>query len=64
MSARLREVLRTIVRETSPMGPTVQFDDDTPLLARGIVDSLGMVAICTGTFRRTRRPASQRSVAA
>ena len=29
-----------------------------------LLASLGMVAICTGTFRRTRRPASQRSVAA
>ena len=29
-----------------------------------LLASLGMAAICTGTFRRTRRPASQRSVAA
>lgn len=47
MSEKIREMLRKAVRESSSHGPDVQFQDDTPILADGIIDSLGIFSVMT-----------------
>jgi acyl carrier protein len=38
-------MLRKAVRESSVHGPDVTFDDDTQLLAEGIIDSIGIFSV-------------------
>jgi acyl carrier protein len=38
-------MLRKAVRESSAHGPDVAFDDDTQLLAEGIIDSIGIFSV-------------------
>ena len=45
MPKEIREILRNAVRESSVHGPDVSFDDDTQLLAEGIIDSIGIFSI-------------------
>lgn len=47
MSEKIRELLRKAVRESSSHGADVQFKDDTPILAEGIIDSLGIFSVMT-----------------
>jgi acyl carrier protein len=41
----IREILRKAVQESSAHGPDVSFNDDTPLLAEGIIDSIGIFSV-------------------
>jgi acyl carrier protein len=41
----IRAILRKAVRESSAHGPDVTFDDDTQLLAEGIIDSIGIFSV-------------------
>jgi acyl carrier protein len=41
----IREVLRKAVQESSAYGPDASFDDDTPLLVDGIIDSIGIFSV-------------------
>lgn len=43
----IREMLRQAVRTSSPLGADVAFDDATPILAQGIIDSLGIFSVMT-----------------
>ncbi len=43
----IREMLRHAVRASSPLGVEVAFDDGTPILAQGIIDSLGIFSVMT-----------------
>jgi len=43
----IREMLRNAVRVSSPLGAEVAFDDATPILAEGIIDSLGIFSVMT-----------------
>jgi acyl carrier protein len=47
VSERIREVLRKAVRESSAHGSDVRFDDTTPILAEGIIDSMGIFGVMT-----------------
>jgi acyl carrier protein len=38
-------MLRKAVQESSAHGPDVAFDDDTQLLAEGIIDSIGIFSV-------------------
>jgi D-alanine--poly(phosphoribitol) ligase subunit 2 len=41
----IHAILRKAVRESSAHGPDVAFDDDTHLLAEGIIDSIGVFSV-------------------
>lgn len=43
----IREMLRNAVRTSSPLGAEVAFDDATPILAQGVIDSLGIFSVMT-----------------
>jgi len=45
MLDKLKGTLRQAVRESSSLGPDVKFDDDTQILAEGIIDSLGIFSV-------------------
>ncbi len=47
MPQTTRELLRSVVRQASPLGSDVRFADDTPILADGIIDSMGILGIMT-----------------
>ncbi|MEW6645536.1 MAG: phosphopantetheine-binding protein [Pseudomonadota bacterium] len=40
-------MLRNAVRTSSPLGAEVAFDDATPILAQGVIDSLGIFSVMT-----------------
>ncbi len=46
-SQTIYELLRRTVRESSSLGSDLEFDDATPILAAGIVDSMGIFGITT-----------------
>jgi len=46
-SQAIYELLRRTVRESSPLGSDLAFDDATPILAAGIIDSMGIFGIMT-----------------
>ncbi|MEA2836490.1 MAG: hypothetical protein QOD89_1040 [Bradyrhizobium sp.] len=45
MPDSIHAILRKAVRESSAHGPDVAFDDDTQLLAEGIIDSIGVFSV-------------------
>ena len=47
MSEKTRELLRKAIREASPLGADLVFEDSTPLLADGIIDSMGIFGVMT-----------------
>ncbi len=47
LSQTIYELLRTTVRESSSLGSDLAFDDATPILAAGIIDSMGIFGIMT-----------------
>lgn len=47
MPQSTRELLRSVVRQASPLGSGVRFADDTPILADGIIDSMSILGIMT-----------------
>lgn len=47
MSEKIRQMLRKAVQEASSMGADLQFEDSTPILAEGIIDSLGIFGVMT-----------------
>jgi acyl carrier protein len=47
MSEKLYVLLRNAVRESSLLGADLEFEDSTPILPAGIIDSMGIFGIVT-----------------